>query len=108
TQTTVLVNHVPGFGNSTGDGGIPSDDHSPARPPSYLQPVISADGNFVAFVSADTNLVPGQGRAALHGYLSVYLYDRRTDQIKLVSDDPSLFANGYFWDPVLSADGHYV
>jgi Tol biopolymer transport system component len=118
TQVTTLVNHVPGFANATGDGGVPGDAADPSRPPRYLQPVISADGNYIAFISNDDNLVPREQRGLNYLGLHVYLYDRRADQIKMVSHFPGRPTqpddwmpdsdDGYYWDPVISADGRYV
>jgi Tol biopolymer transport system component len=48
TQTTTLVSHIPGAPGTTGNGASSN-------------PVISADGAYVAFRSAATNLVPGTG-----------------------------------------------
>jgi Tol biopolymer transport system component len=116
SQTTTLVNHIPGFDNTTGDGGgLPggTDDSSPPR--HSQQPAISADGNYVAFVSPDTNLVPGEQPDTTKFY--VYLYDRRADQIRLVNhapgmpgipDAPGALSFSFGWDPVISTDGRYV
>jgi Tol biopolymer transport system component len=110
TQTTTLVNHVPGFANTTGDGGLGSDSGNASRPPRYLLPVISADGNYIAFVSYDDNLVAGETRGPTFGWLFIYLYDRRADQVRLIGgpNTAGFFSNGYYWDPVISADGRYV
>jgi hypothetical protein len=111
TQTTTLVNHIPDFPNATGDAGLSDDSNAGIAPPASLQkPVISADGNFIAFVSRDDNLVPGEKR---QGSLYLYLYDCRTGQIKLVNHAPgvpNVFADSatICWDPVISSDGRYV
>src|SRR5262245_60002053 len=47
-----------------------------------LNPVISADGRYVAFVSTATNLISGQTGGTGSG---VYLYDTQTKGLKLVS-----------------------
>lgn len=73
---------------------------------------ISADGRFVAFVSAATNLVPGATVAGKQ----VLVLDRETGLLECVSGAPGdMPANGgivtYNWDergPSLSADGRYV
>ena len=71
---------------------------------SASQPIISADGRFVVFVSNATNLVSG-----VSGKLQIYLRDRKTSQIRLVSVgmDGSP-ANDISTGPTLSADGRYV
>ena len=113
--TIALVNHLPGLPNTTGNGGlfnpgIANSLHS--RPASYLQPVISANGNFIAFASFDSNLVPNE--STLDGPPLVYVYNVQTGEIKQVSlpssgdplnPTPDNLAEG---DPVISADGSYV
>jgi hypothetical protein len=71
---------------------------------SASQPTVSADGRFVVFVSNATNLVSG-----VPGNLQIYLRDRKTGQIRLVSVgmDGSP-ANDISTGPTLSADGRYV
>ncbi|MCK6447496.1 MAG: hypothetical protein L6Q99_13985 [Planctomycetes bacterium] len=69
------------------------------------EPCLSADGRFVAFVSAASNLVGGDG----NDLADVFVHDRQTGQTTRVSvstggaegDQP---ANG----PRISADGRYV
>jgi PKD repeat protein len=72
-------------------------------------PVISADGNYVAFVSYANNLVPGESDTNLS--TDAFLYARGTGEIALVSHvagDP-LTAGESFADQVsISADGRYV
>jgi pimeloyl-ACP methyl ester carboxylesterase len=69
-----------------------------------FQSTISADGRFVVFSSTATNLVPG-----VSGNYQLYLRDRNTGQIKLVSVgmDGSP-ANQGASAPVVSADGRFV
>ncbi|HUD45679.1 MAG TPA: hypothetical protein VMR33_02560 [Candidatus Baltobacteraceae bacterium] len=66
-------------------------------------PAISADGRFVAYRSAATNLVPGD----TNGFPDIFLYDRLTGGTTLVS--VSLFgassASGPSLCPVFSGDG---
>jgi Tol biopolymer transport system component len=71
-------------------------------------PVISADGRWVAFVSAAQDLIqprdPGTTR-------DVFLYDRTTGATTLVSRSKAsraIPANGKSSQPVLSADGRYL
>src|SRR5207244_3665216 len=112
TGTTTLVNHVPGFASATGDGGVGSPEMSTERPKYELQPVISADGNFIAFSSHDNNLVPGQIQPILPASDdNVYLYDRQRDQITLVNHvpgSPNVSNDRPARSPVISADGRYV
>ena len=76
-------------------------------------PVLSADGRYVVFISAATNLVPG----ATSGRDQIYWKDTVTGQLKLVSSD----ANGAAGNgtcsfntpeglsyPAVSADGRFV
>ena len=66
-------------------------------------PSLSADGRYVAFVSAATNLVPGD----LNGGDDVFLRDLVTGTIEVVSVDPrGLPAGG--GGPSISGDGRWV
>lgn len=70
-----------------------------------FQPAISADGRWVAFVSAATNLVRGDSE----GWLDVFLHDRRSNTVVRVSQLPNgTGANGDSESPSVSADGRYV
>jgi Tol biopolymer transport system component len=83
---------------STGGAGTQADGESDS-------PAISADGRFVAFVSAATNLVPGDtsGRAA------VFVYDRQTRTTERVSvDGAGTPADRESASPTISADGRFV
>src|SRR5205085_1118651 len=69
----------------------------------------SADGRFVAFVTAATNVVPGQVDTNNDG--DVILYDRLTLGERLVSGvggSATTTANGSSRLPTISADGAYV
>jgi Tol biopolymer transport system component len=69
------------------------------------QPRISSDGNFVAFLSAATNLVRGQD----NGGRNIYRYDLKSSRITLVSrglNGEQL--NGNCFQPAISADGQVV
>ncbi len=70
-------------------------------------PVISADGRWVAFVSEATNF-PGASNS--NGRPNVFLYDRQTGHIRLVSRSRfgPVAANGVSFEPSISADGRYV
>jgi Tol biopolymer transport system component len=70
-------------------------------------PAIDDDGSAVVFTSAAPNLVAGQSGNTT----SVYLYDRGTDSLTLVSHSagaPTTTANGSSVLPQLSGDGRYV
>lgn len=94
--TTALVSHVPGSALTAGD------DRS-------FDPVLSADGRYVAFVSQARNLVPGL-QNVLPGRSNVFLYERATGKITLASrrTGSQEAANGFSRDPFLSADGGYL
>ena len=78
--------------------GGEANDHSNS-------PVISADGRYVAFHSAATNLVPGDG----NGTTDVFVRDRHTGDIVCVSvDSAGNEGNGWSGYPSISADGRYV
>jgi Tol biopolymer transport system component len=80
-------------------------------------PTISADGAFVAFLSAGRQVIPGQIDANEFG-ADVFLYSRATGRISLVSHAPgrpTTTGNGpavldlfYPVFPLVSADGRYV
>ncbi|MDP1945924.1 MAG: putative Ig domain-containing protein [Nitrospirota bacterium] len=68
-------------------------------------PAISADGRYVAFVSASTNLVSGVSGT------QVYVHDRQTGQTTLVSKDNNLTpipGNDNSSTPTISSDGQFV
>jgi Tol biopolymer transport system component len=68
-------------------------------------PSISANGRYVAFVSAATNLVPGD----TNGLTDVFVRDRVTEAmicVSVSSDDAQ--ANGLSEGPSISATGRYV
>ncbi len=72
---------------------------------------ISADGRFVAFDSAATDLVPGARRPASAGDypINVYLRDRTAGTLELVSIGLNGVApNSFSRSPAISADGRYV
>ena len=93
--STTMVSHAPL--SATRRGNRPSTDAA-----------ISADGRFVAYVSAATDLVaPGVAQ----GFQNVYLFDRTTGTNTLVSrsaTNASLNANGDSTLPALSSDGRFV
>ena len=66
---------------------------------------ISADGRFVAFVSAATNLVAGDNNTAD----DIFLKDMQTGSIQLVSaSSTGVLAGSKSWSPSLSGNGGFV
>ena len=91
TQTGVVTLISPGISGQ-------SNGHS-------KQPRISADGKFVTFQSAASNLVTGDG----NGTDDIFLYDVQTPGITRVSTDSAgLQAGGHSREPDISDDGRYV
>src|SRR5205823_2841891 len=89
-QTTVRV--------SVASGGTEGDDAS-------LGSALSADGRFVAFDSAATDLVAGD----TNGATDVFVHDRQTgmtERVSVASDGTQ--ANNVSSYPALSADGRFV
>ncbi|MBI2928384.1 MAG: PD40 domain-containing protein [Verrucomicrobia bacterium] len=73
--------------------------------------VVSADGRFVAFVSAADNLVANDlSRSALGSYLDVFVRGLATGKTTLVSVTPdgATSGNGHSVAASISADGRYV
>ncbi|MFL6196546.1 MAG: hypothetical protein ACJ75H_20360 [Thermoanaerobaculia bacterium] len=94
TGTTTLVSHLPGSPLQTGERGA-------------FAGRLSADGRYVTFFSLSPDLGPGLSRITQN----VYLYDRTTGDVKLLSRSafiPSQAANGGSLDPVISATGGFV
>src|SRR5205823_12918533 len=81
-------------------------------PPTTLSspPALSADGRFVAFDSAATNLVAGD----TNGATDVFVHDRQTGATERVSvasgggTQGNRNSGGFFAFPALSADGRLV
>ena len=95
TGTVTLVSHVPGRPGTTGNNTSDS-------------PVISADDRYVAFRSDATDLVAGSD---LNGKSDVFLYERATGIVTLVSHvpgSPGTTANGASSSPLISGDGGAV
>ncbi len=84
---------------SVDSGGAQANDMS-------LYPSISADGRYVAFLSAATNLVPGD----TNGVWDTFVHDRQTGTTECVSvDSAGAPSDGSsFSPPSVSADGRYV
>jgi Tol biopolymer transport system component len=67
-------------------------------------PVLSADGRYLAFSSYATNLVAGD----TNGRKDVFLLDRQTGTMTLISRPASGQSNGNSDTPDISADGRYI
>ncbi len=97
----ILVLPLPAQGTSrvsVDSAGLPGNGVSQV-------PAISADGRYVAFSSASTNL----GAGATTGQYEIYVHDRQSGQTTLVSMDSSgHLADRSCTDPAISADGRYV
>jgi Tol biopolymer transport system component len=85
------------------DGGTPTGNGTEYG--NSLDPAISADGRFVAFMSSGRNLIAGRQIYETH----VYVRDRIAGTMEVVSERPDgQSANGTAAQPSLSADGRYV
>lgn len=96
TGTTELISRAPGTTATTANGGS-------------FNPIISLDGQWIAFESVAGNLVPGQVES--NGDRDVFLYNRVAKTIQLVSrvtGTTTTTGNRSSLNPVLSADGRYV
>jgi Tol biopolymer transport system component len=83
---------------SVGSAGAQGNDWSDGAP-------ISADGRYVAFRSAASNLVPGDTNIAI----DVFLRDRTMGATERVSmDSADAQGNGTSWTVSITADGRYV
>jgi Tol biopolymer transport system component len=70
-----------------------------------VQPGLSGNGRYVAFVSAADNLAPGD----TNGLIDVFVKDLQTNSVERVSVSSSgTQGNGGSYEPALSADGRYV
>jgi Tol biopolymer transport system component len=94
--TTVLVSHAAGSPGRAGDRRSE-------------EPSISADGGYVAFVSQAHDLTPGL-EGVLDGRRNVFLYERATGNVTLVSRraGSTAAATNASEGPFLSADGSFV
>ncbi len=68
------------------------------------QPAISADGRFVAFASAASNLV----RNDTNGVADIFLYSMDAGTLTRVSQAGDVQANGECGVPAISADGRFI
>ncbi|HEX2551263.1 MAG TPA: hypothetical protein VHK64_06685, partial [Nocardioidaceae bacterium] len=74
-----------------------------------VQPSLTPDGHYVAFISAAGNLVPGQVDAGID--YDVFLFDRVTGTVELISranGSATNAANAGASEPVVSGDGRFV
>ncbi|MDQ4131840.1 MAG: hypothetical protein M3179_01235 [Actinomycetota bacterium] len=96
TGAVALVSHTPGSATTTASGRSAS-------------PTIDATGDRIAFESTATNLLPGQSDT--NGSTDVFLFERSTDTMALVSHAPVTAittANGPSGLPVIAAGGEAV
>jgi Tol biopolymer transport system component len=97
--TLALASHVPGSGTTAGNGI------------SYA-PATSADGRFIAFGSAATNLVGGEVVRDGGFPGEIFLFDRQSGTITLVSHQAgsplSTGDSGAQSSPAISADGRWI
>ncbi|GJL68674.1 MAG: hypothetical protein NPIRA06_13090 [Nitrospirales bacterium] len=90
TQQTTRVSVATGGGQANGES---------------FEPAISANGRYVAFRSAATNLVPGD----TNGAIDVFVHDRQTGITSRVSvATGGVQSNNNSFTPALSADGRFV
>jgi len=83
---------------SVATGGVQGNHQS-------LEPAVSSDGRFVAYMSSATNLVAGD----TNGSSDVFLHDRRQGTTERISvSTGSGQADGGSWHPSFSTDGRYV
>ncbi|HET9210826.1 MAG TPA: hypothetical protein VFR03_10540 [Thermoanaerobaculia bacterium] len=96
-------------------GAVTLVSHSLASPTttgnmSSFEAAISADGRYVVYLSAATDLAPGQKPTGFLYYAyparDVLLYDRVTGTNTLVAS--SQYDQAYFWGVGISADGRYL
>jgi Tol biopolymer transport system component len=96
TGDAALASHGDGAPNKAGD------DVSDA-------PILSRDGNWIAYASRATDLSPGQTDSG--GSSDVFLYDVAGDKNTLASHtagDPKKVASGESFNPEISNDGLYL
>jgi len=78
---------------------------SPQTNEESVEPAISGDGRFVAFLSYATNLVPG----GTSGNGDVFVHDRQTNTTTQMSvSTAGVKGNDFSCNPAISPDGHIV
>jgi Tol biopolymer transport system component len=98
TGTVTLVSHVPGAPTTSGNE-------------ESVEPVISADGAYVAFQSRATDLVGAPGLDPNGNANDIFLYERATGAVILLSHlpgAPTTTGNATSDFPAISADGAFV
>jgi Tol biopolymer transport system component len=113
---SLATNLVPGDSNNSNDVFLrdrltgqtvvisQSSDGTQGNSDSWT-PSISADGRFVSFSSAATNLVTADN----NGEIDIFLYDRQTGQTELISQSSDgTRGNSYSRSPSISAHGRFV
>lgn len=93
TRGTVLVSHAQGSATRTGN----------RRVEAFGRSGMSADGRFLTFVSAATDLAPGAS-----GGWALFVYDRTTGTNALLSRVTDSIFSGFPEDPKISGDGRYI
>lgn len=90
TNRTIQWVSMPGGGANNWPGGDVS---------------ISADGDWIAFASRSSQLVPGD----VNGRSDVFLWSRATSMLEIASSlSPTVQGNGSSYQPALSADGRFL
>jgi Tol biopolymer transport system component len=82
---------------------------SATAPREARSPTISGDGRFVAFVSTEPDLVPGQDNP--RRFANVFLFERTSGKVTLVSRasvSASASGNSSSYDPLISTNGSRV
>ena len=72
---------------------------------------LSADGRFVTFTSTAANLVPGQVKSREVSKIDIFVFDRETGNIEMITRAAGTAATGGFGESVscrISADGRRV
>ncbi|HNB72083.1 MAG TPA: hypothetical protein PLS70_13265, partial [Acidobacteriota bacterium] len=96
TSTTQLVSRAVGMSTTTADA-------------SSASPSISADGQYIAFVSGATNLVTGQTDTNASG--DVFVFDRvagTTQLVSRVAGTTTTTGDRGSDSPMISADGNFI
>lgn len=98
------VNNVFLRDRQTGDTTLISRALTGTANAASINPMISADGQYIVFASAASNLVSDDTNNAT----DIFLFDRASNQLKLISRTSSAIANGASINPIMSGDGRSV
>ena len=105
------TNRVPDLFAWEADGGrltrlsVSANGAEGNKPSGLLGAAISADGRYVAYSSAASNLVPGDG----NGAADVFRLDRETGELLIVSmAETGVAGNGPSYSPQITDDGQNV